>query len=175
MKDFTELDKELAKKIDKRFKWIARDSNGSLYISVEKPHKASSVTWDCKGVFCLFICDMLATKMYKPITWEDEEPTRISSIYMPPAVLTDSEQEYLKAVFKPFRNDIDCVRLRFYGKVADGQPCHISAYLRNEDNLAVPYRWLDFPGFIYHKDGMYSGMIPYHDYTLEDLGIYYED
>lgn len=174
MKEFTELDKELAKRIDKQFEWMARDQDGSLYIYDEKPKKTPAGAW-VGNYFCSFLGDILAAKLYKPITWEDEEPTRISSIYMPPAVLTDSEQEYLKAVFKPFKDEIQWVRLRFYGEVADGQPCRLSAYLRIEDNSTIPPRQLDFPGFIYHKDGMYSGMVPYHDYTLEDLGIYYGD
>ena len=176
MKAFTDLDKRLAKGIDKQFKWIGRDRNDDLWVYDAKPHRNRMKEWDVDRGECMsiFIGHALKLNLFEPIRWDDEEPTLISDIYNSTAqpVLTDLEREYLKAVFKPFRNDIDYVRLRFYGKTADGQPCHISAYLRN-DNLAVPYRWLDFPSFIYHEDGMYSGMVPYHDYTLEALGIYY--
>ena len=166
MKTFTEVEKTIARNIDKEYRWMARDQDGNLCIYEEKPEKEEN-SWYFGGYDYISYFNHL----FSAIKWGDEEPTRIRDIYNPP-ILNDLEREYLKAVFKPFRNDIDYVRLRFYGKVADGQPCHISAYLRN-DNLAVPYRWLDFPSFIYHEDGMYSGMVPYHDYTLEALGIYY--
>lgn len=39
MKNFTEDEKFIARNIDKKYKWIARDSNGNLYVYGEKPEK----------------------------------------------------------------------------------------------------------------------------------------
>lgn len=88
MKNFTKLDQEFAKNIDKRFKWIARDQSGDLYIFHVKPYKTSLLEWNCDRGPCIriwldvpWIAGALTTKLFEPIKWNDDEPTLISDIY----------------------------------------------------------------------------------------------
>lgn len=62
--------------LDKKYKWIARDKNGTLYVFGEKPEK---------GCICWFYCDEFYSLSafnhhFKFIQWSDEEPWLITDI-----------------------------------------------------------------------------------------------
>lgn len=159
MKEFTEFDKELARHIYKRYKWIARDAVGDLHLFVSKPSKEQF----------RFVCQSDDMKManlpiynvFESIRWSDNEPTFIKNIYNP-QILNNTEIGYLKVVLKPFRNKISHVV-----KVNDGED---KEFIYVEFNMdATMYR---FPSF--KKDEKYVGMENGHPYTLHELGITYD-
>jgi hypothetical protein len=155
MKEFTNDEKIIAKNIDKNYKWMARDRDGSLYAYEEKPKKAKIAEMWYAGC-----CSTLITfsHMFPAIKWEDEEPTRISDIYNPP-VLNDAEREYLKTVLKPFRGAVKYVK-----KTKNGDAEYLFIPLYSNGVFAFP----DFdPGT------MYSGMESGKAYSLDELGITY--
>lgn len=65
-------EKVILKNIDKRFKWIARDKNGNLFIYCSEPFK-SKVMWipqkhaDLTDISCF-------EHLFQFIKWKDEEP-----------------------------------------------------------------------------------------------------
>lgn len=75
-------------------------------------------------------------------------------------ILTDSEREYLKIVFKPFHK-----RIEYITKAEDGDGESID-YMYDDEHSA----WL--PPF--EKGTMYKNMELYKWYTLEELGITYD-
>ena len=84
-------------------------------------------------------------------------------IYFRKQILDDVEREYLKAVFKPFHHDIECVKKIRY---RDDQFEFIEATMNDHEIGMV------FPDFEIAK--MYTGMNPDKAYTLEELGITYD-
>ena len=111
----------------------------------------------CDFAFNRAICEVLnvdyAIDEYKLLDWLCEE-------YKEP-ILTDSEREYLKIVFKPFHK-----RIEYITKAEDGDGESID-YMYDEEHAA----W--FPPF--EKGTMYKNMELYKWYTLEELGITYDD
>lgn len=68
-------EKAILRNVDKRYKWLARDRDGSLGIYENKPNKSSNIFWSeghCKD-FC-FNC------IFQFIKWEDEEPYLIEDL-----------------------------------------------------------------------------------------------
>lgn len=98
MSKFTEDEKIIAKHIDKKYKWVARDKSGNLYVYCNKPAKGiSSNEWITDGGLAhIFGFEDL----FKSVTWEDAEPTLIRDIY-DPQILDDEERKYLTAVLRP--------------------------------------------------------------------------
>ena len=82
MAEFTNLDKEYAKHINKAYKWMTRDKNGDLYVYSGKPHKAATV-WLApdRSSASVWEDDILDGKLFEAVQWTDEEPTLISDIY----------------------------------------------------------------------------------------------
>lgn len=116
MKNFTEDEKIIARNIDKKYKWIARDSNGNLYVYGEKPEKIDQY-WEMPIMNGSFFYNLIAfNHMFSSIKWADDEPTRISDIYNLQAntqVLDNVEREYLKTILKPFHEKVgDVVKHR---------------------------------------------------------------
>lgn len=56
--------------------WVARDSNGSLYIYTEKPKKFIETTWFARRLYFMKISDLL----FPEVKWTDEEPTKVKLI-----------------------------------------------------------------------------------------------
>lgn len=81
MKEFTTDEKAIARNIDKRYKWMARDKLGNLFVFNQKPRKSFSGVWICESMKWddMFVFN----EMFKSITWEDDEPTLIRDIYVP--------------------------------------------------------------------------------------------
>lgn len=162
MKEFTDNEKVVARNIDKKYKWIARDSDGCLCIYMKKPTKFEGC-WEASTGFGEFYA---FNHMFKSIKWEDDEPTRIRDIY-DPQILDDVERKYLKAVFKPFHEKVNYVVKR--GDPAFGEDICSKEYL-----FAALYGGtFAFPYFSSGK--MYSGMEAGRKYKLYELGITYTE
>lgn len=65
----TEDEKVILKNIDKFYKWVARDRDGSLYVYEEKPiRKVTYSVWSADGFFTINTFKHL----FKLIKWEDD-------------------------------------------------------------------------------------------------------
>ena len=162
MKEFTDDEKNIARNIDKEYKWIARDSDGNLCIYEGKPKKEKSY-WHAGGY------DYLSpfNHLFLAIKWEDEEPTRISDIYNPP-VLNDAEREYLKTVLKPFHENVAYVeKVHYYPMNGDTSSSLAFLFIKLHDGK------LEFPNFDSRK--MYLGMESNKKYKMDELGLTYPD
>lgn len=157
MKKFTNDEKAIARNIDKNYKWIARDRDGNLCAYEERPKKEGD-NWFSDGYEYIYYFNHL----FSAIQWEDEEPTRISDIYNP-QVLDNAEREYLKMVLKPFHD-----RVKYVEKVHD-YPTDSMEYLF----IQLHDGKLEFPDF--DSGEMYCGMELNKRYTLDELGITYEE
>ena len=159
MEMFTDVEKRILEATDKRFKWIARDENGCLYIYNTKPYKDEeygffSTKFNGGYLFNKCVSDVL----FKNITWENS-PIQ----YRNNELLTPKEREYLKSVFRPFASHIAYVQ-----KLGSGNSEFIKVYIWGEN--AVPMLFPDFK-----KGTMYKGMKPETRYTLKELGIEYNE
>lgn len=73
-KEFTNDELCILRNADKKYKWIARDEDGELYLFKEKPCKSLGV-WETKSVRTTeFLC---YNYLFQSITSEDEEPVFI--------------------------------------------------------------------------------------------------
>ena len=155
MEIFTDVEKQILKRTDKSYKWIARDKDGELCVYERKPFREDEKYFGTLGnldVFNKCVSDVL----FKNVTWENS-PIQ----YRDKEVLTHKEREYLKFVFKPFASDILYV-----------QKAHSSVSM--EYIRAITYSsTIVFPDF--KKGTMYEGMKPETKYTLKELGIIYNE
>ena len=160
MKNFTNDEKAIARNIDEKYKWIARDHDGELCIYEEKPRKEGNYWYfDGYGRLSYF------NHLFSAIKWEDKEPTLISDIYNP-QVLDDVEREYLKTVLKPFHEKV---------KYVEKVPAHVFDEDNQEEYVFVAFYGRDlfaFPNF--DAGSMYTGMELNKEYKLDELGITYE-
>ena len=156
MKTFSEAEKTIARNIDREYKWMARDQDGNLCIYEEKPKKRNDswISYDYDYIFYF-------NHLFSAIQWEDEEPTRISDIYNP-SVLNDAEREYLKTVLKPFHDEVE------YVKKTENSDKKEYLFILFSSN-----RVLSSPDF--DSGTRYSGMKLDRKYSLDELGITYEE
>ncbi len=99
--------------------------------------------------------------MLKILDWLCEE-------YKEP-ILDDTEREYLKAVCKPFRNEIYAI---FKQKLSPSSEfTEIIMYLNDDWSAKTIVRLPPFSML----SGMYKGMELSKHYTLEELGITYDE
>ena len=155
MEIFTNTEKLILEAIDKSYKWIARDKDGCLCIYERKPFREEGEYFGTLGkldVFNKCCSDVLFENVAwenSPIQFRDSEP------------LTHKEREYLKFVFRPFANHIAYVR-----KSNTGYSEFIEVGIYENDSMLFP----DF-----EKGTMYKGMKPEKSYTLDELGIFYDE
>ena len=157
MEIFTDVEKRILEATDKKYKWIAREKNGYLYLYDIKPYKDEyygffSAKFSNGYLFNECVSDVL----FKNVTWENS-PIQ----YRDSELLTSKEKEYLKFVFRPFANHIAYVRKSNTG---------YSEFI--EVDIYKNYSML-FPDF--KKGTMYKGMKPEAKYTLKELGIVYDE
>ena len=81
-------------------------------------------------------------------------------LYVNEGILSDKEKEYLSAVIKPFRDKVDYVKKYSFD---GGEKESIGISFKNDNG------YFSFP--VFKKGTMYSGMYPYREYTLEELGL----
>lgn len=74
----TEDEKVILRNIDKRYRWIARDGDGNLFIYREKPIKKES-SWISETLFDW--CGIwIFSHLFLSIKWGDEEPYLIEDL-----------------------------------------------------------------------------------------------
>lgn len=168
MKEFSEDEKAIARNIDKKYKWIARNKSGSLVICTRKPIK-------CEKSWCVDRIDEFNQiteheHIFKSIVWEDDEPTLIKDIY-DPQIISDEEREYLKFILKPFRNEIGYIE-KSIDYIEDYS---ISGGCCTKEYLFIRLRGGSFIFPSFNPGEMYSGMEPNKRYSTEELGITYTE
>ena len=73
-KEFTDDELCILRNIDKKYKWIAKDSSGDVWIYADRPQKGN-MRWKC---FCdCKLFDVIKNSLFTEIKWEDEEPVCI--------------------------------------------------------------------------------------------------
>ena len=160
MKEFTEDEKIIAMHINKKYKWMARDKSGGLYIYMSKPtKKGSSSNWLVDNFLYINIKNFIDAKdMFSSIKWEDDEPTLIRDIY-DSRILDDAEKEYLAAALKPLTKVKCIIKAR-------------SPIYQEREYLGVNFETgevMVFPFF--EEQTMYKGMKTDKAYTPEELGL----
>lgn len=172
MGKFTEDEKVIAMHINKKYKWMARDKDGGLFMYVNKPTKRDRLNIWTVDYGYLNIENFIDDKdMFKNIGWEDDEPTRISDIYNP-QILDDAEREYIKSVLKPFHEKIEFVG-KYGDEFSDDGTYHKEFLFITYGDGNRDKGDLTFPDFDAGK--MYSGMKLGKSYTLDELGITYKE
>lgn len=167
MKEFTEDEKIIARNIDKRYKWIARDKFGTLCVYLLKPFKKEGTRMWVSSCAEIARVDLLLDKgLFKSIGWEDDEPTLIRDIY-DPQILDDAERRYLKIVLRPFHDGV------VYVKKLQSHTIAGRAYNKEYLHIKLHDEGFTLPSFDSGK--MYSGMELNKKYTLKELGITYKE
>ena len=162
MEIFTDIEKRILKATDKKYKWIARDENGSLYIYNTKPYKDEeygffSTKFSSGHLFNRCVSDVL----FQNVTWENS-PMQ----YRDNELLTPKEKNYLSFVFKPFANDILYVQKKQSYIIDDIEYIEAITYKDGKtSSISFPY---------FKKGTMYKGM-KHKEYTLKELGIEYNE
>ena len=164
-KMFTEDEKIIARNIDKKFEWMARDKNGLLYAHSSKPTKKGR-SWvnNYHYYYYVSVSALFGQEMFKSIKWQDDEPMLIKDIY-DPQIIDDIEREYIRSVLKPFHEEVSYVEKLVDNLIDDGSYSKEFLYIKLYDGEFT------FPDFDPGK--MYKGMEPRREYTLEELGIKY--
>ena len=70
----TEDEKVILRNIDKEFKWIARDNDGSLFAHKDKPLKTDDYGWD--SIDCMSLG--LFNHLFNFVKFDDKEPSLIA-------------------------------------------------------------------------------------------------
>ena len=73
-KKLTEDEKVILRNIDKTFKWIARDNDGSLFAHKDKPLKTDDYGWD--SINCMSLG--LFNHLFNFVKFDDKEPSLIA-------------------------------------------------------------------------------------------------
>ena len=167
MKEFSEDEKVIARNINKKYRWIARNSDGGLCIYKEKPKK-SGIIWNIRSGALFDKIETLDgfSHMFWAIKWEDDEPTRISDIYNP-QILDDVEREYLKMVLRPFHDEVEYVVKSAHHLRRDGT--------YDNEYLSIEFQDGNFTFPDFDSGKMYVGMEREKKYTLKELGITYKE
>ena len=71
----TEDEKVILRNIDKKYKWIARDFDGDLFVYGQKPYVLGKIWTEYTKMY-----NALPVSCFKFITWEDGEPYSIAEL-----------------------------------------------------------------------------------------------
>ena len=151
MTNYSDIEIQTAKNLLKEgYKWIARNSFGTLFTYGVKPASNPEKYMPGTGIY---VCSCFVP-IFQSVKSCDE-PVSLEAI-VHPQILDDAEKRYLKGVIRPFRNDVekicknvggtDLELIAFYGK------CY----------FFLPY---------FDAGTMYKGMKLGHKYSLEELGL----
>lgn len=73
----TPFEVEFFKHLNPKFKWIAKDSDGCVYMYADKPLKEERC-WEREyGVRCNMVSTIFNDDIFKWLSWEDKEPCYI--------------------------------------------------------------------------------------------------
>ena len=81
-----------------------------------------------------------------------------ATIYKHKEILDDAEKRYLKAVIRPYKGQINCIK-----KTSGFRGEYIDIVLTNNEDIALPY---------FEHNTMYKGMDIDKEYTVKELGLY---
>ena len=70
----TEDEKVILRNLPEKYKWIARDLSGMVYIFIERPEKGQAIWYGCGQPMIPFY------HLFQFIKWEDEEPYSIEEL-----------------------------------------------------------------------------------------------
>jgi hypothetical protein len=156
MKKFTEDEKVIARNIDKKYKWIGRNSAGSLYACKRwGENRDGTFVMEGAGDFLYSF-----NHLFKQIR-NKQKPMLIRDIY-DPQILDDKERQYLTVVLKPLPSVEEIYKNK--------------SLIENREYLMVKFyngETMSFPYFKPHA--MYKGMKCDKAYTLEELGLFEGD
>lgn len=158
---FTDEEKFVLGALQKEYKWIARDKDGSIYVYADKPQRGELVFKFQDGYKPTLYHNINIFKhIFKGVTWEN------SPICFRKPILNDVERRYLKTVFRPFYKRIISIRKE---EVNDVNLAYLFVWLEKnynrDDYMVLP---------VFDKRKMYKGMKFGKKYTLEELGITYD-
>ena len=74
-KQFTDDELCILRNINKDYKWLCKDESGNLIAYISKPTRYDDI-WGSNNKCTMYI-DILFSKIFKSIQWEDEEPVFI--------------------------------------------------------------------------------------------------
>lgn len=125
-----------------------------LTFKIEGENNTSQVFKILDGTNVVFEKPILLNRAHLSLflSWLEEE-------YVPD-ILTDKEKDYLSALIKPFRNEVECIEKveSYYG---ENEFIHIT--MKKDDD------YCELPDF--ENGTMYKGMEANKKYTLEELGL----
>lgn len=75
MKIFTKEDIAIAKTIPRKYKYMARNKNGGLYVHKKFPKREGGIWWSNS-----YMSSTDLNEGFESISWEDEKPTLIKNI-----------------------------------------------------------------------------------------------
>lgn len=164
MEKFTEDEKLIARNIDKKYKWIGRDSAGTLFVCER--------WWEnIDGSFVMggqIACVNAFNNLFKQIRHK-QKPILIRDIY-DPRILDDAERRYLEGVIRPWKTQVKTIRKSQFTHVITKERVECINITTRQDDLQYMFR---LPNF---KAGtMYEGMEPGREYTLKELGLFKGD
>lgn len=173
-KKFTDLDVAIAKAINPKYKWIVRDSDGTLSVYADKPSKYNSSNGDSwwnndefNDDFCVLWDENGAVNAFLGITSDDETPTRIADIINPP-LLTDEERKELSYLLKPYKYRVMFIEKNYKESNTNHDYECICVNLAN--SAIAPGEFWELPCFI--KGSEYQGMKLDKPYTIEELKLF---
>ena len=145
---FTKTEETILNALPKKYKYIFRNRYGGLRI----------------GERFSGIDDYLAIPEFNHL-FKDVKVGNKPICFRKP-ILDDIEREYLKTVFKPFANRIECVKKQQCKDMWKGME-YIKVLTTDPegDNTCFP---------VFKAGTMYKGMDPNKAYTLDELGITYD-
>lgn len=160
MSEYSEIEIQTAKRLhDAGYKWLERDKDGTIYARSGKPYKAEGC-WVGKDNGRLICVSGKFTQIFQSIEWTDSEPTYIEDI-INPQILDEAERQYLTAVIRPFRDEVQYI-------VKTDNGCHLDycqlriGFPNASDDIYLP---------CFHASDMYKGMKLGWAYPLEELGL----
>lgn len=162
MGKFTKRDVKIAQNIDSKYKYIAREFDGTLQLFSEKPYGLNG-SWYVSGNSRK--CELPLADVFEGIKFDDKEPTALADIKVDP--LDEAEKRYLKEIIRPWRECVTkiCKEISCFNVSNNQQYESIVIYYDGEtggDFMALP---------AFKKGSMYAVMELNVSYTPDELGI----
>lgn len=162
MGKFTKRDVKIAQNIDSKYKYIAREFNGTLKLFSEKPYGLNGSWYASDNAKK---CELPLADVFECIKFDDKEPTALADIKFDP--LDEAEKIYLKEIILPWR---ECVT-----KICKENSCFNVSNNQQYESIVIYYDgetggdFMALPAF--KKGSMYAGMELNVSYTPDELGI----
>ena len=76
---FSEDEKTILKSIDKKWKWLARDKDGKLFLFTDKPKKDNN-SWQLVNFKTSYTSLNIFEFLFQSVQWTDDEPVEIAKV-----------------------------------------------------------------------------------------------